>query len=115
MQEKYTFEQYQIDAIDTLMYPDSGKILGLSYVVLGLMGEAGEVSEKVKKIIRDKQGDISDDDRQEILKESGDVLWYLAALCHELGVTFPDMAAMNIEKLQSRKKRGKLGGSGDNR
>lgn len=111
----YTFDDYQRQAIDTLIYPGSGEILGLSYVVLGLMGEAGEVAEKVKKLIRDKGGEITETDKQELKKELGDVLWYSAALCHELGVDLADVAIQNVEKLNSRKQRGKLSGSGDNR
>lgn len=110
-----SFHDYQSEAITTLIYPGSGEILGLSYVTLGLAGEAGEIAEKVKKIIRDKGGELSQVDRVELIKEVGDVLWYAAALCHELGGSLADTAQLNIDKLNSRKERGKLGGSGDNR
>lgn len=83
--------------------------------VLGINGEAGEVAEKVKKIIRDKGGKVSDADKQELGKEIGDVLWYLAVFAHHLGIQFDDIATDNLNKLSDRRKRGVLGGAGDNR
>ena len=82
---------------------------------LGLIGESGEVAEKFKKILRDKQGKISETDRQEILKELGDVLWYVNSTAHLLGSSLEEVAKMNNEKLASRKSRGEIHGSGDNR
>lgn len=90
------------------------KVLGISYAANGL-GEVGEVQGKVKKLIRDAGGDITDDKVKEISKELGDILWYVAALCRELGLNMQDVAEQNIEKLLSRKERGVLTGSGDNR
>jgi NTP pyrophosphatase (non-canonical NTP hydrolase) len=87
----------------------------LLHWVLGINGEAGEVAEKLKKIIRDKDSVISQDDKQELSKEVGDVLWYLAVFAHQLGVDLEDIAQANLDKLQSRKQRGVIGGSGDNR
>jgi NTP pyrophosphatase (non-canonical NTP hydrolase) len=87
----------------------------LLHWVLGINGEAGEVAEKLKKIIRDKDSVISQDDKQELSKEVGDVLWYLAVFAHQLGVPLEDIAQANLDKLQSRKQRGVIGGSGDNR
>lgn len=87
----------------------------LLHWVLGINGEAGEVAEKLKKIIRDKDSQISDADRQELAKEVGDVLWYLAVFAHHLGLEFDDVAQANLDKLQSRKQRGVIKGSGDNR
>lgn len=95
------------------MYPNRGH--NYIYPVIGLAGETGEVSEKFKKIIRDKNGVITDDDKKEIAKEMGDVLWYLSQICTELGITFEEVADMNIEKLKSRKERGAIHGNGDNR
>ena len=69
---------------------------------LGLIGESGEVAEKFKKILRDKQGKISETDRQEILKELGDVLWYVNSTAHLLGSSLEEVAKMNNEKLASR-------------
>lgn len=83
--------------------------------VLGLVGESGEVAEKFKKLLRDKKGEISDADRQEILKELGDVLWYINSLSHLLGSSLEEVAIMNNQKLASRAVRQKIHGSGDNR
>lgn len=87
----------------------------LSHHALGLAGEAGEVAGKVKKLIRDKQGYMTLGDIEDITKEMGDVLWYMAALCDTLGVNLSDVAGGNLTKLYSRKERGALSGSGDNR
>ena len=115
MDEQLTFEQYQNDAIQTLMYPGSKELLGLLYTVLGLNGEAGELAEKLKKILRDKGGELSEEDRAEVVKELGDVLWYVTGIGYELDIPLEEVARMNIDKLNSRKERGMLGGSGDNR
>jgi NTP pyrophosphatase (non-canonical NTP hydrolase) len=82
---------------------------------LGLSGEAGEVSDKIKKIFRDDKGEFSEANRLELAKELGDVLWYLTAIANSLGFNLETIAVMNIAKLTSRKNRNKLGGSGDNR
>lgn len=107
------FNQYQEEARKTAIYPDMGN--NFVYPTLGLAGEAGEVADKIKKVIRDGGGRISDDKRSELVKELGDVLWYLAALSGELGLKLDDVAAKNIEKLRSRQERGKIHGTGDNR
>ena len=99
--------EYLKQAITTKIYPAG---LAIPYVTLGLMGEAGEVAEKVKKIIRDNNGEISEEQRLNLGKEIGDVLWYVAALCDELNLDFNQVAQDNIDKLQSRKERGVLGG-----
>ncbi|HSX45529.1 MAG TPA: nucleoside triphosphate pyrophosphohydrolase family protein [Candidatus Saccharimonadia bacterium] len=109
-----TFDEYQKRALTTVISSDD-TFKDTLHWVLGINGEAGEVAEKVKKIIRDKGGKLSDADRQELAKELGDVLWYLAVFAHDLGFKFDDVARENLEKLQSRKARGALGGSGDNR
>jgi NTP pyrophosphatase (non-canonical NTP hydrolase) len=83
--------------------------------VLGLAGESGEVLEKFKKLLRDKQGVMSDEDKAEIAKELGDVLWYVNAISHLIGYDLDTVAQTNLEKLASRKQRDKLNGSGDNR
>lgn len=101
---------YQLAAIDTAIYP---KDQGIAYCALGLGGEAGECLDKVKKMIRDNA--TSDYDMEGIAKELGDVLWYTANLAHELGYSLETIAEWNVAKLASRKKRGKLQGSGDNR
>lgn len=114
------FNDYQEQAITFDMLGDgTGAQLASdpAYVakILGLAGEAGEVAEKYKKIIRDKGGTISTEDQKEITKELGDVLWYVAVLATYLDVPFEEVAAANIEKLSSRKARGTQGGKGDNR
>ncbi|MFZ2545183.1 MAG: nucleoside triphosphate pyrophosphohydrolase family protein [Candidatus Saccharimonadales bacterium] len=83
--------------------------------VLGLSDESGEVLGKFKKLLRDKKGVMSDEDKKEIAKELGDVLWYVSSVTHLLGYTLDEVARMNLDKLASRQQRGKLSGSGDNR
>lgn len=109
-----TFDEYQKRALTTVI-SDGNEFNDLLHWVLGINGEAGEIAEKVKKIIRDKGGNVSAADKQELGKEVGDVLWYLAVFAHHLGISFDDAAEANLKKLGDRKKRGVLGGSGDNR
>jgi len=109
----FMFGEYSELAWTTAIYPKAGT--DLSYPALGLAGEAGEVAEKVKKIIRDKNGRMTKQDREAIAKELGDVLWYVNALCRTIGVSLPEVAVRNIEKLFSRKDRGELHGEGDDR
>lgn len=94
-----------------LKFEDSG----LEYPVMGLTEEAGEVAGKFAKIIRDKKGVITQDDKNEIIKELGDVLWFVSEIATRLDFSLQQIAFMNIEKLTSRLKRGKINGSGDNR
>lgn len=108
-----TFREYQLKAKETARFPD--KDLIFVYTTLGLMGEAGEVAEKIKKIWRDKDKQINDSDREEIKKEMGDVLWYLSQLAEELKINFDDVAQTNLDKTKSRLDRNLLHGSGDNR
>ncbi|HPM38838.1 MAG TPA: nucleoside triphosphate pyrophosphohydrolase family protein, partial [Candidatus Pacearchaeota archaeon] len=100
-------------ARQTAIYPNKDN--NFIYPTLGLVGEAGEVAEKMKKVLRDNDGVISEEKREEITKELGDVLWYIANLSKELNVSLEDVAQKNIEKLQSRQQRNELHGSGDNR
>ena len=107
--------KYQALVLKTAIYP---RETGVVYCALGLSGEAGEVAGKVKKQIRDGKdwtGEEREEQRQKIVDELGDVLWYAAALAHELGITLADAMARNINKLQDRKRRGVLSGSGDAR
>lgn len=83
--------------------------------ILGLVGEAGETADKIKKILRDKDGEVSKEDCIEITKELGDILWYVANIARYFDVSLSEVAQNNIDKLTSRKKRGKLQGQGDNR
>lgn len=85
------------------------------YPTLGLTNEAGEVAGKVKKIFRDRDGVVTDDDRAALTLELGDVLWYLAELCTQLEINLDDVAAANLHKLEDRTARGKLSGDGDYR
>lgn len=85
------------------------------YPTLGLVNEAGEVAGKVKKIFRDRQGVITEQDREALTLELGDVLWYLSELCTQLGVQLEDVAAANITKLRGRMERGTMAGDGDTR
>jgi NTP pyrophosphatase (non-canonical NTP hydrolase) len=85
------------------------------YPTLGLTNEAGEVAGKIKKIFRDKGGVITDADREALALELGDVLWYLAEICTQLGINLEDVAAANVEKLRGRVARGTLAGDGDTR
>jgi len=107
------FDEYQREAGKTAIYPNKGN--NFIYPTLGLCGEAGEIAEKIKKILRDKDGRISAKDGMELHKELGDVLWYLSALASELEFSLHSIAYSNIEKLQSRQQRDKLHGDGDNR
>lgn len=104
--------EYQKAALTTAVYPEDKRII---YPALGMCGEAGEVADKVKKVIRDNNQQFTDDRKLEIAKEVGDVLWYCATMAHDIGFSLEEVAQMNIEKLASRKQRGKLSGSGDNR
>src|SRR4051812_31052977 len=103
MSNDYSFTEYQLAADNTARYPEvgTGSISAITYAVLGLNGEAGEVAEKLKKIIRDKDGVLEQEDVDEIIKEAGDVLWYLASLTSELGHSLESAALRNIDKLSS--------------
>lgn len=107
------FREYQEAALGTAIYPNRGK--NFVYPVLGLAGETGEVAEKVKKTIRDHNGCMDSDIKDALKKELGDVLWYVAMICYEVGLDFEDVAESNIRKLKDRQNRGALHGSGDNR
>src|SRR5476651_2737800 len=100
-----TLEDYQKQALSTMLTTGDTFKDALHWV-LGINGEAGEVAEKVKKIIRDKNGVISEEDKKELAKELGDVLWYLAVFAKDLGFSFDEVAKGNLEKLKSRKERG---------
>lgn len=119
-----TLSEYQRIATKSAIYPGTKHPLGLMYCALKLNGEAGELAEHVGKAMRDdKFGFITPDGyipltplrKELIVKEIGDVLWYLSALCNELGITLAYAAWMNLTKLRDRTKRNKLQGSGDER
>ena len=110
------FKTYQKKARETAQYPDLGS--NNIYPTLGLVGEAGEVAEKVKKVIRDKNGIFDNESKLGIKKELGDVLWYISNLCTELNLfTLVQnlVTLQNLEKLKLRVAKGKIRGSGDDR
>jgi len=108
------FSEYQEAATKTALYP---KVVGHGwmYPALGLANEAGEVTGKLKKVLRDNNGVIDEARRKDISKELGDVLWYIAQLATELDINLDEAASDNIAKLASRQERGVLAGDGDNR
>jgi len=108
-------KMYQGLARDTAIYSKGIKERDIDYVVLGLCGEAGEVANKVKKISRDDNDEITSEVRQEIKKELGDVLWYLSNVAYEFDLLLDDIAEDNIKKLKKRKDDGKIQGVGDKR
>ena len=107
------FKTYQKKARETALYPDLGS--NYIYPTLGLVGEAGEVAEKVKKVIRDKDGLLDEESKNAIKKELGDVLWYISNLCTEFNFILEEVALQNLEKLRVRAAKGKISGSGDDR
>ena len=107
------FNEYQQKSRKTAVYPAIGH--AVIYPTLGLANEAGEVAGKVKKIFRDKGGVIGEAEIAALKGELGDVLWYLAQVSTELGISLDEVAQENITKLYSRLERGKIGGDGDNR
>lgn len=112
-----TLDEYQSTAAETDQFKATDDLTdpGLVAKVFGLAGETGEVSEKFKKVIRDGGGKITPENKMEIAKELGDVLWYIASISRYMGFPLSEVAQMNLDKLQSRLERGKIGGSGDNR
>ena len=104
---------YQSAALQTAVYPDQGA--NFAYPALGLVGEAGEVADKLKKVIRDNGGVLTDPVRDAVAKELGDTMWYLAVLAWEMDYNLNEIAQMNLDKLASRQQRGVISGSGDNR
>jgi NTP pyrophosphatase (non-canonical NTP hydrolase) len=108
-----TFDEYQKLSRKTAIYPSIGK--GYIYPVLGLVGESGELVNKVKKIHRDDMGKVTNKRKKAISKELGDMLWYIAQVATEFDLSLSKIAKDNIDKLLSRKERGTILGDGDNR
>jgi len=106
------FEDYQTQASKTAIYNDADVVV---YPVLGLLSEAGEVAGKVKKVLRDNNGQFLPEHREAIADEVGDCLWYIASLCTDLGFGMETIAQRNLDKLNSRMARGVIQGSGDTR
>jgi NTP pyrophosphatase (non-canonical NTP hydrolase) len=107
-----TLDDYQRQARTTAIYSRSDC---LTYPALGLCGEAGEVANIVKKWIRDSNRELSPDIKAKLIKELGDVLWYLSQVASDLGVSLNEVASINLAKLADRAARNTLGGSGDDR
>ncbi len=130
-----TFKEYQDQANATAAFPDliirpdtnnseyenivasvkEAESLSFLYPALGLAGESGEALEKIKKILRDDNGVVTDEKREAIKKELGDVIWYWATLCTEFGFDCEEVAQGNLDKLYDRRSRNVIHGSGDNR
>ncbi len=113
------FDDYQKKAITTDLFnkSDNKELFSIAFLekLLGITGEAGELADKIKKILRDKEGVLNEEDKKEITKELGDILWYVSAVAYYLDVPFHQIAEDNLQKLLSRKDRGVLNGQGDNR
>ena len=111
--------EYASKAMQTAIYPGAGTPMGLAYVALKMNGEAGEFAEHLGKAMRDDNytefGLMTTDRHNLLVKEVGDVLWYLAAACRELNITLEGAAHINLAKLADRNTRNKLKGSGDER
>ena len=107
------FDAYQERAWRTAIYPNKG--IDYVYPILGLTGEAGEVAEKVKKVIRDDGGVFTEEKLDELKRELGDVLWYVGAICSTFDILMSDVAEQNLQKLALREAQNLIKGSGDNR
>lgn len=106
------FTEYQRAAHSTAQYPPE---MGIYYTALGLAGEAGELCNKVKKIMRDKGGMVDEKTRADLASELGDIGWYWAECCTALGISLPAVVRGNVQKLADRAARNAIKGSGDNR
>lgn len=111
------FDEYQKKAAKYDLFKVTTDLRAVGFIekVLGLVGEAGETVDKIKKILRDKNGVVSEDDKDLIIKELGDTLWYIASISRYLNVSLSEVAKGNINKLESRYQRNKLHGEGDKR
>jgi NTP pyrophosphatase (non-canonical NTP hydrolase) len=107
------FNEYQQKSRKTAAYPAIGH--PVVYPTLGLANEAGEVAGKVKKVFRDRGGEINEETRRALQAELGDVLWYLSQVCTELGISLEEVAESNLAKLHDRLERGVIRGDVDNR
>ena len=107
------FNEYQTKSRLTAQFPSIGH--SVIYPTLGLVNEAGEVAGKIKKVFRDKGGEINEETKSALKAELGDVLWYLAQVATELDLSLDEIAEYNINKLMDRLERGKIKGDGDNR
>ena len=108
-----TLNEYQVATRETAVYP----VITVNYMypLLGLVGEVGELANKIKKVFRDDAGEVTKERKEAIRDELGDVLWYLARTADELGFTLSEIGESNLARLKDRKKRSVISGSGDNR
>ncbi len=111
------FNQYQKEAIKTDSFGGKGEITSLGFIIklLGLAGESGEIADKFKKIYRNNDGKMSSEEKELIVKELGDVLWYLSVISNYLDIPFQEIAEKNIEKIKDRQERNVIKSSGDTR
>lgn len=105
-----TFDEYQMKCRETAIYN-----MYIMYPTLGLCGEVGELANKIKKIYRDSNGNVSKEMNLDLMRELGDILWYVASLASDLGINLNSVADENLRKLSKRKLENKIKGSGDNR
>jgi NTP pyrophosphatase (non-canonical NTP hydrolase) len=110
-----TLDEYQRRSFGTAIYPGQGTIDGLIYTTMGLIGEAGELANKLKKVLRDDGGVLTPETKHKLMMELGDVLWYVSATAKELEYKLETVGAFNIRHLEDRRSRGVTGGSGDAR
>lgn len=109
------FDEYQKIANTTATFDGNQEVHKLMFITLGVVGESGEIAEKIKKIVRNNDGAVSTEDRESLKNEIGDVLWYLSQLSRVLGFKFSEAAAANLSKIQDRKARDVIKSTGDNR
>jgi len=113
--EAMNLNEYQNGTAATAIYPRHDTLVALTYLGLGLASEAGEAAGLLKKVIRDRKGELAPEDVSALVFELGDVLWYVARLAAEFGASLDDVARLNLDKLADRAARGVIGGSGDHR
>lgn len=104
--------EYQEWTDKTAIYP---KNAGIAYTILGLASETGEVAGKFKKIIRDENGVLTEERKNQLIDELGDVFWYATRLATELGIPVEEILQRNHDKLEDRLNRNVIQGSGDKR
>lgn len=108
-------KHYQNQSRRTAIYPGQNTQAGLLYVTLGLCGESGEIAENIKKMLRDDGGILTDERKENLTKELGDVQWYISQIATELGISLETVATRNLAKLRKRQRENTLHGSGDDR
>ncbi len=116
MKDPVTIDDYQVQSRKSIIQSIFPQTVGdIKYVTIAITEEAGEIAGKIKKLIRDKKGKLDDEAKEGLIKEIGDVQWYLARLCDLIDVPMSRVLKTNMEKIMSRKDRGAIHGSGDDR